>query len=129
MSTPNLSEALRTHPPPFRPGGDQHIIFVELVGMIYHPSFRFQLPRISEAAWDTACGSIAEAERLEFLGDGAIGDAVGDIVVKLHPTGTPHMYSVRQPLENVKSSFDSGIRPEANQEPPDMQCFLCATNV
>jgi hypothetical protein len=66
----NADDALRTHP--------SRILFLKR--MFYHRIFRFELPWISV---DIVCNDIAETERFE-------GDAVADIVMKLHPGSNPH---------------------------------------
>ncbi|KAF5356186.1 hypothetical protein D9756_004132 [Leucocoprinus leucothites] len=86
-------QALEAHPPPFRSNDRRNSIFHQLVKTMYRDNFHLKLPYISDSGWDTCIGNIHETEKLEFLGDGAIGDAVGDIVVNLRPNGTPHEYT------------------------------------
>lgn len=93
---PTLSEALKIHRSPWNPTDHKTNVFYQLVKAFYSPSFRFHLPRISQSGLHTCINDIAEVEKLEFLGDGAIGDSVGDIVTQLRPNGSPHIYTVRQ---------------------------------
>ena len=92
---PTLAEALRIHRSPWGPADNKTKVFYQLVIAFYHPTFRFHLPRISRSGWGTCIGDNAEVEKLEFLGDEAIGDSVGDIVTQLRPDGSPHIYTVR----------------------------------
>lgn len=128
---PTLSEALRMHRSPWNPTDHKTNVFYQLVKAFYNPTFRFHLPRISQSGLRTCIDDIAEVEKLEFLGDGAIGDSVGDIVTQLRPNGSPHIYTVRQHPGYMNQWLWNLTRPslEASQANPYMQRLLCAADV
>lgn len=92
--------ALQRFPSPFRINSACAKVFNQLVRMFLHSSFRFRLPWISEVGWNTIRGNIPESERLEFLGDLAIGDKIGNLLYFMHPTGTPGDYTVSHFLQD-----------------------------
>lgn len=69
-----------------------------LIAAIEDPTFKFELPKLMQATWDSVLQPTRfdddERERLEFLGDAILHICVALELYKLFPLGTPHLYTV-----------------------------------
>jgi hypothetical protein len=75
-----------------------------LLATINTSGFEFELPHISEGSWE-ALVSPADAERLEFVGDGLMHAAMTLVLHKLYPCESPHFYTVSMPLVSFCNQY------------------------
>jgi len=93
-----------------------------LLATIKASTFEFELPDISETSWD-ALVSPADAERLEFVGDGLMHAAVGLVLHKLFPCESPHFYTVGT-LIHFSNQRQSCSRRKVYSESPQFKCHV-----
>ncbi|KAF9455108.1 hypothetical protein P691DRAFT_770189 [Macrolepiota fuliginosa MF-IS2] len=80
-------------PSPFGHNTLSTVVFNKLVAMFSHPSFTFSLPPVSQRGQSATSDDVAEADRLEFVGDVLISGPVAVMLYELHRKGTPNDYS------------------------------------
>lgn len=81
-------------PPDPRPNHPRRSVQRSTISFIHDNNYKFTLPVLTTAQWNTIFENDAERERLEFIGDSIMNEAVAGLLVQNWPKASPHFYSV-----------------------------------